>query len=801
MSSQVKGFGAETKGIRGVYNPTDEERKTLSYVYNDRFIAMRDSKDRQEADRNWDRWEKQWEGYRVPQRESGQEEWMSNHVVPMTLSIVETALSEMTRQNFRPLILPWGAEDAPKAKVMEHIWEFIWSISNGDLTMYGIMKDLLMYGTAIAQEYYLKDRRMIRESNVDQKGKETTKEREIFDYDDCMLEQVKLQDFYVDEFARGFDGPYAARDCIRRYIMNIDDFHAMYDGSQWDQFGNAKFVKEGGDTNYYEFFQPPTGWTDSKKVEVLHYWSIKPKDRFVIIANDVVIRDGSNPYKHKQLPFARAVDIKRPHRFYAKGEPELLESIQNEADTLRRMIIDRNHLDIDKMFFVSNRLGLSEEDLVARPHGMIPTDDVTGAKAVEYGDIPRSVEMSLGHLSDDSIISTGINPRSQALPQAGTATEAAILKESTVRRIGMKLWLLRKEFMPRIGMIRASNVIQFYPQPRLEEIVGEAGTKEYQAACDKLKQQGLLYTDDQGNNKKMSYRSIPIKGKKLGMGLDGQMSEEKAPGYTFFDLKPDYYIPQRGGYWFRFESGENLDVSKPLMQQKNLELFDRFSQIALKIPNTYDIVKLGDMILEDYDKNPDDYKPDQEGGQTDEVQQTQMLAQLAEMENNQMIGGQDVPATAYADQGHTQIHIAFMKGKQFQALDNKSPIIKIFTTHVMGEIMAQEARKQGGATAPQQSQAQPAGGPPQQPPEQPKVSVSVKADAATQAGQELLKDIGILPPDQPPQGQQPPPGGQPVTPGGAANGISNREGGMQKPSMGMQDAMPNLKVGGEMQKK
>lgn len=795
MSTQIKGFGAETKGIRGIYNPTDEQRKTLAYVYSERFIAMRDSKDRQDSEKNWDRWEKQWEGYRVPQRESGQEEWMSNHVVPMTLSIVETALAEMTRQNFRPMVLPWGREDVPKAKVMEHIWDFIWSISGGDLTMYGIIKDLLMYGTAIGQEYYLKDRRMVKESKIDLKGRETTKEKEIFDYDDCMLEQVKLQDFYVDEFARGFSGPYAARDCIRRYIMNIDDFHVMYDGSQWDQFGNAKFVKEGGNTDYYEFFQPPTGWTDTKKVEVLHYWSIKPNDRFVIVANDVVVRDGANPYKHKQLPFARAVDVKRPHRFYAKGQPEILESVQNEADTLRRMIIDRNHLDIDKMFFVSNRLGLSDEDLIARPHGMIPTDDVNSAKAVEYGDIPRSVEMSLDKLGEDSVIATGIDPRSQSLPQAGTATEASMLKDATLRRITMKLWLMRKEFLPRIGMLRASNVIQFYSQPKLEDIIGKAGTEQYKEECARLQQAGLLDTDEEGNKKKISYRSIPIKGKKLSMGAGGQLGEEKAKGYSFFELKPDYFIPERGGYWFKFESGENLDESKPLQQQKDLEMFDRFSKIALEVPNSYDIMKLGDMILEDYGKNPDDFKPDQQGGQSDEDQQLQQLLDLAHMENQQMMQGQQVPPTAYSNNGHTLVHITFMKGKQFQALDNSSPIIKEFTKHVTGEIMAQQGRQQSGVTPgsssqPDQSQQQDSH---QQPPEPPKVSVSIKADAATQAGQELLKDTGILPPDQSPTGDA----GQ----GGASNGTTNQEGGMAQPSTAIADVMPSLNVGGNMQKK
>ena len=788
---QVKGFGSDQQP-NGVYAPTDDQKKTIEYVYK-RFIAMKTSPDREKAEKDWDKWEKQWESYRVPQSESGQEPWMSNHVVPMTTSVVETALSELTRQNLRPFVLPQGPEDQPKAKVMGHIWDFIWRISNGDLTMYGIMKDLLMYGTAIAQEYYLKDRRKVRDTEVDAKGKSSTKEREVFDYDDCMLEQVKLQDFYVDEYARGFDGPYRARDCVRRFVMNIDDFHAMYDDSQWDQFGNAKFVKPGGNTEHTEFFKPPEGSLKDDQVEVLWYWSIKPQDSFKIVANNVDIRDAGNPYKHKQLPYLRAVDIKRIHRFYGKGQPELLESIQNEADTLRRMVIDRNHLDIDKMFFVSNRLGLSDEDLVARPHGMIPTDDVNGAKAVEYGDVPRSVEMSYAHLSDDSIIVTGINPRAQSLPQAGTATEAAILKESTVRRLELKLWLLKKEFMPRLGMLRASNVIQFYSQPRLEQIVGEKGTEQYKAECARLKQQGLLYEENGQDPMKMSYRSIPIKGKQLSFDATNKMTETKASGFTFFELTPNTFTPQRGQFWFQFESGSNLDVSKPLLQQKDLELFDRFSQIALTVPNSYDIVKLGDMILEDFNKNPDDFKIDQQPVMSDDAQRTQMLAQLAQMENQQMMAGQDIPATPYADKSHTLLHIYYMKGKQFMALPNNSPIVKVFTTHVTGEIMAQEARNMNGATQPDpnqpQEQAQPKPG--EQPPPPPSVSVSIRADASTPEGQKLLQDVGVEPAGPPP----------PPTPGGAANGITNKKGGMAKPQASMQDVMPDMKVGGNMSKK
>src|SRR5688572_23042117 len=103
----------------------------------------------------------------------------------------------------------------------------------------------------------------------------------------------------------------------------------------------------------------------SKYVEVLWYWFEKHVDWICVVANDVLVFMGPNPYKHKKIPFARALDVKRTHKFYGKGEGALLESIQDELNILRRMVIDRNHLDIDKMFIGSNKLNLSEEDLIA----------------------------------------------------------------------------------------------------------------------------------------------------------------------------------------------------------------------------------------------------------------------------------------------------------------------------------------------------------------------------------------------------------------------------------------------------
>jgi len=727
--------------IRTDYNPSEAERETIKFVYNRKF-DMESSPDRQDAMKDADKWEKQYEGRMGwKAKDSQKEEWQSRHTVPLSLSIVETALSELTEQNMRPLVLPRGTEDEAKARVMQRIFDYSWEVSDSDMLTYEALKDALMFGTAITQEYYLKDMKKITDTKD---GKES--ERTVAEYDDVMGEIVKLQDFYVDEKARGFTGSFAVRDCIRRYIQNVDDIKLFFDNDTWNKLGNVKYVKAGGDTNYYEFYQPPQGINTDKECEVLWYWARSPRDRLVIVANDVLLFDGSNPYKHKQLPFVRWIDIKRTHRFYGKGECELLESIQDESDTMRRMLIDRAHLDIDKMFLVSDRLAFSDEDLMARPHGMIPVGDVNSAKPVEYGDVPRSVEVQLQHLSDDGIISTGINPRAQALPQAGTATEAAMLKEATLKRLRLKVWLMKRESLIRLARLRTSNILQFYPQPKMEKIIGDRQTQAYEAEIAKLKNQGLLV--EKGRDMfRMDFRTIPLENETMNFDTKtGEPKLETKPGRDFFLARPEYYLPMaRGGYDIKFDASSNLEISKPLMRTQGLELFDRLFMIAQTFPGSYDPVKLGDKTAQLYDYDPNALKPDQ-AIQDEQSQRLEQMIELAGLENKQMMQGRPVPPTPFASPAHTRVHLEFMNSDEFQKqFPAEDPRTNIFTDHVVGEIMAQTGRAQGS------------GG-------------------------------------QPPEGAVPEETGQPAA-SSASAGITNRPGGMAQPSATVGNIIPSLNLG------
>lgn len=714
MATKDKSSGKKDPGIRSLYKPKGDEKADLRWVY-ERWRDMDDGLQTHFSGVSlrdkWDEWEKQYEAYREPREE---DDWRSNIVVPTTASIVEAQMAEVIDQNIRPRTIARGMEDKPKSQVMNSIMDFTWEVGRADIEMYKILKDALVLGTGIGQEYYRQEKRDVElVDGYDKDGKPKYKKTEMYDYDDVYLEAVKLQDFRVDEKARSFRGSYPARDAIRRYVWREHQFRNFFKGPEWDPLGNAKYVKPGGgDANYYEFFKPPEGFKKDDLIEILWYWSIAPTagseraDNLIIVANDVVIKRCPIPYNNKRLPFVRAVDSLRPHHFYGKGEAELLESIQEEQTTLRRMVIDRNHLDIDKQFLMSNReTSLSEEDLFARPHALITVDDVNNIKAVEYGDTPRSVFISSEMLKEDASRVTGYDDRMQSVKTPGTATEAAILKEATLKRLRAKIWLLLNLTVYEIGLLRESNIRQFYTIPKVEKIIGEKDSESYKRQVRDAYRLGRLKIQ-QGGAYREKYRTIRMQDKKLEVTNDGvTIRNSKDP--TFFEATPELITPYYGSFDIRLEPTPTPSVSKPLEQERTSMMYDRLVQNP-----AYDPIKLGDAVLEAHDYDPDEFKKEKDTASKLGEGMIGKSIETATIENQELMQGNQIPpnGTPYATEPHTEIHIAFLESPEMEAEPPTSPKFISLVRHIQGELQMQQQRAQAGGPAMGQAGGQ-AGGP------------------------------------------------------------------------------------------
>jgi len=669
-----------------------------------RYQLMKDSRAQNNRELKWDEHQKQYEAWRPPK---SRDDWQSNIVPPFTTSVVESALSEMIDQTLQPQVQARTSEDVPAATILNKIKEYTWEVGAGDVELYKCIKQVLILGTTVWQEYYLQEKRKVKLIvSYDQKtGQEKYEEREIIDYDDCYGEAVNLWDVYFDPQARSVNlGPYKSQDVIRRYVMHIDTFRNTFAGSKWDKWGMVNKIKPGGDANYYQFYKPPKGIDHGSYVEVIWHW-IRNPDRLVIAANDMPFYVGPNPYNHKKLPFGVGQDIVDPWSIYGRGEPALLESIQDELTTNRRMRLDRQKLDVYKMIFVSNRESLTDQDLIPAPMKPVFVEDPRNIQAFEYGDINPSAYREEMLLKEDGQRVTGIDDRAQGVsPKAGTATEAAILKEATLKRLKTKIWYLSRTLLMEQIQLRVPNIMQFYKTPKIIDITGQ-NSIEKMMKIRELAESNRLFQKN-GKFYEMQFKTIVTKNKELKR-RDKELLVLDKRGDNFFMVTPDLLTTSGVGFNYKLSAEPTFPASKPLLQQKMNELFQHPIIQAAVQQGYYDVSKIADKMTEMSDFDPDDFIS---GAQSmDQTQASladpQKMIEYASRENEMMAKGETLVGTPFSTPEHTQIHLAYMRSESFKSQASQE-ILRIFTRHVLEEATSQRMRLSQQQLSPQQQQPQ-----------------------------------------------------------------------------------------------
>ena len=688
----------KTTNTQDLYNPTEGEKRDIERVYK-RLEAMKEARSNYgpygDIEDMWNQSEKQWEAY----SEDEVEDWQSNIFIPATTAIIESQLAEVVGKSIMPKIIPLREEFQVTAAALKIIWGYEWGRSYSDIEHFKLLRNVIKLGTGIWQESFLSVPRTIRDlTKFDPlKGIEEYKERKVYDYYGVYGEAVDLFDFYPDDKARYLHlGPYAARDAIRRQVMDYDDFKETFKGKIWDPYNNAGRVKP-GPIDQLQWFTPPTS-LGPDDVEVLWYWSRYPDDALIIVANGVLIRSTPNPYKHKQLPFARSVNYIRTNQFYGKGDAELLRDIQEELNKLRRMRLDRNHLNLDNMFIVSSREVIDEEDLIRRPHGMIEVDDVNGIRELRESSAPTTAYLEEDRLKEDMVRVTGIDDRAQSVQKGGTATESAILREATLKRIEMKMIQHDKMFLPRVGRLRIANIQQFYTQPMAEALVGDSIAAQYEnnQQASRLKRDNLAQDGDRYERR---YFTVPLENKKLVYDkIRHRLYEEPTRGWTFFEAKPEFI---RGNVRVTFEPGTSIPISKPLLQQRTEALLQHPLVAAAIQQGYYDLGRVVDSLVRVHELDPDAWKPTNSIEQKPDtfnweakIDPTAEI-KLAEEQNRLLAEGKRIPPTPYITERHVKVHLAFANSPDMREADEQAK--KNFIDHVVGEITLLKKREEASS--------------------------------------------------------------------------------------------------------
>jgi hypothetical protein len=539
---------------KDIYTPTEEELKEVGFVY-ERFEKMKQGRSPFERE-----WKKDQDQYEMITRNRASEDWKANLALPDTTAAILAALGEMVDQVPGVTYLPRQKSDQARADTWNAAWKYSWAKGQGNLELMDHMLQSGIFGTAIGKEIYRYeevDRKEVAEWVKDSEGQDTpvpkkwVTQKQVV-YDDVQFKSINLRNFYVDENATTME---TSADCIEiDWIGDKETFESVFAGYQ-----NLDKVSTGSQLNF-DWYK--TALTEG--YEIIHYYNCK-KDMYHICANGVLLtRAGNpNPYKHKQLPYVRSIFNPIPNCFYGMGIPRLIRSLQEEKQSIRNMRLDANKLAINNIVLVDDKVELDDDELVSVPNKIIKGPP----GSVQFMQPPSSNPNAFREeefLRDDIIIAHGIDPRLQSLGSGGrnTATEIAILKESSLKRIRLTLRNLEWSALYRLGCLRLSNFMQFYSIPKIKQIFDDTGNiVDGQPEYPTIQKQGA-----------QGMEQIPIK-------------------------ETDF----RGEYDVIVVPDSTLPPSEALESQQSVNLYDR-----LKGHPDVDQRELVTMLIRAHRKNPND---------------------------------------------------------------------------------------------------------------------------------------------------------------------------------------------------
>ena len=648
--------------------PSESEQTKLSRLYR-RFQQMDDHRNALNVETDWDKWEKQSLPGETERPADLHIEHPSTLKSAITWASIQTIISMSVDQKPAIQLIASSKEDQKKARILQAVFDYTWDKGKGDIELYHLILSATRYGTGIWEEYYRADKRKVRqvkEFNPDTQ-EITIEEKEITDFNDVYGRSIDIRNFWVDELATSMDD---ARDCCKREIISFESLQRTYPK---ETYPNVVYVRPGGyflsadDERRADRVREEIG---DDMVEVMWYYN-RELDERVLTANGVTLQDIALPYKHKELPFARTVFFPRDREhFYGIGVAEVLEHTQATYDTILNIGIDRLKYSLNKPMLKGSGETMVFGNLEIGAGKLIEVTNPDNFKELQIEAPGREYFEMLNAVEENGKFIVGADDPTFGVKQGGTATENAIAKEASLRRMKAFIRGLEEETMVRIGRLRIANIQQFYSMPvDVEKIVGESMIARLIAWFKGRKEEVET---------RPVFRQLPINFKKIKDETGDDIFEE-AEGEVI-ELTADDY---KGYFDVKVKANSSLPISKELERRGWTEMIGTISGTPLAEVLAQNDMKgwkrLGIDYFNLWDKDGAEILQDEETFRDE-------LKELALQENDKMRAKVALPPTKGATEEHTMRHFALIDSENFK--DLAPEVQQILIAHAEGEMLA-----------------------------------------------------------------------------------------------------------------
>lgn len=600
----------------------------------------------EEGSKNWIlRWDLQDKMAISWAKSPSKDEFESNVKSPMAMGRIDSTMQKLRRLDLQWVIRPEDSDesdDKRKARVIQELLNQLFHEKAYKERLNTWWQDCLTHGSSFIQIYYLKKSRKVKvykediekmsdEEREKLKNKEKVyEEKTIYDYDDIAIEPVDIREIYVDPSARVLHGTsYEAQYIIRRMLPSLEQFEAMFKNDP-----DAKNVEKVRPASAYgvddrEFFEPPTDVSDDNYVQLLQYYN-KAEDKYVVIANDIVIKDMPLPYEHKQLPFEKIDASKVLNQFYGSGIPDKVAQIQAEVEILKNLTTDRLHITANPMLKVKSSIygEFSKAYREAEPGMMFPVNNIDDVSPLEYPTMNFDLFRALEILERDAVLATQIDPIQMGVNQKYvSATTSMLTKEQMDSYIGslIDLW---KESLTNMAYQIVSLMAQFYTKPRFDE------------------------ANEKAKNRKVKLEGIEINPETM------EVVQKNSKEYSFLEVKPEYF--EVNGDWDITIAPESVEVkSKAIEMQKAQANIAQMAPFMVD-PSNKKAVSMhpapwidGPKLLQHYIEVND--MPEDILAKLSEDED--ISVKRAELQGKSMVKGENVPGIPGESDVHKQVHV------------------------------------------------------------------------------------------------------------------------------------------------
>lgn len=210
---------------------------------------------------------------------------------------------------------------------------------------------------------------------------------------------------------------------------------------------------------------------DKYEVTKLKY----PNGRKVIIAGDVLIYDGENPYKSGRFPFFSWSCYKIPGQFWGMSEVEVLTTIQKEICNLYNDVIDNAHLNGNAPWIIDKNSGVEKNSLTNDKGLVVRKNPGTEVRRENPPSMPAYIQNIINDLKYDVQVVSGVFDATRGERPASISSGVAIqaLQDSSQGRIRLKTQNL-EILLTELGSTWVKYMQQFWVTQRTIRIMGGA---------------------------------------------------------------------------------------------------------------------------------------------------------------------------------------------------------------------------------------------------------------------------------------------------------------------------------------